>query len=41
MKGGELRVNTRQGGVIVGNVENDVIRITPPGSPEMTFKKVK
>ncbi len=41
MKGGELRVNTRSGGVIVGNVEKDVIRIQLPGSKEMTFKKVK
>lgn len=41
MKDDQLRVNTRAGGVIVGSVEKNVIRITLPGSKEMSFKKVK
>lgn len=40
-KGGELRVNTRAGGVIVGKIEKDVLRVTLPGTKEMAFKKVK
>jgi hypothetical protein len=39
VKGGELRVNTRGGGVIVGASENDTIRITLPGSETLSFKK--
>ena len=41
MKGAELRVNTRGGGVIVGKAEKDVIHIKLPGSKEMAFKKIK
>jgi hypothetical protein len=38
-KGGELRVNTKGGGVIVGAIENDAIHITLPGSKTLSFKK--
>jgi hypothetical protein len=41
IKGGELRVNTRGGGVIVGKMEKGTIRMTLPGSKEMTFKKIQ
>lgn len=41
IKQGELRVNTRAGGVIVGKIEKDTIRMTLPGSKEMTFKKIQ
>lgn len=41
IKGGELRVNTKGGGVIVGAVENDAIHITLPGSKTMSFKKIR
>lgn len=41
IKGGELRVNTKGGGVIVGTIENDAIHMTLPGSKIMSFKKIK
>jgi hypothetical protein len=40
IKGGELRVNTKGGGVIVGKIDKNTIQITLPGSKTMTFKKV-
>lgn len=42
VKGKELRVHTKSGGVIVGALDNDVIHITLPGSKqELTFRKVR
>ena len=41
VKGNELRLNTKNGGVIVGSLDNEVIHITLPGSKELFFKKVK
>ena len=41
IKDGELRVNTRAGGVIVGAIANDAIRITLPGSKTLSFKKIQ
>jgi len=41
IKGDELRVNTKGGGVIVGAIENDAIRITLPGSKTLSFKKTQ
>lgn len=41
IKQGELRVNTRAGGVIVGKIEKDTIQMTLPGSKVMTFKKIQ
>lgn len=41
VKGGELRVNTKGGGVIVGSLGKDTIRITLPGSITVSFKKVR
>jgi len=41
IKQGELRVNTRAGGVIVGKIGKDTIQMTLPGSKEMTFKKIQ
>ncbi|NTW37536.1 MAG: hypothetical protein HGB17_15755 [Syntrophobacteraceae bacterium] len=40
-KGGELRVNTREGGVIAGTIENDTIHITLPGSKPLSFKRIQ
>ena len=40
IKRGELRVNTKGGGVIVGKIDKDTIQITLPGSKIMSFKKV-
>ena len=41
VKSGELRVNTKGGGVIVGTIANDTIQITLPGTKMMSFKKVE
>ena len=41
IKRGELRVNTKGGGVIVGKIDKDAIQITLPGSKTMSFKKVQ
>jgi hypothetical protein len=40
-KGSELRINTKGGGVIVGSLEKDSIRLTLPGTEEMTFRKIR
>ena len=40
-KGNELRLNTKNGGVIVAAIDNDVIHCTLPGSKELRFSKVK
>jgi hypothetical protein len=41
IKGSELRINTKGGGVIVGNIEKDTIQMTIPGTKQMTFKKIQ
>ena len=41
VKAGELRVNAKGGGVIVGTVEGDVIHITFPDSKTLSFKKIQ
>jgi len=38
---GELRVNTKAGGVIAGKIGEDTIQMTIPGSKSLTFKKVQ
>jgi hypothetical protein len=39
IKRGDLRVHTRAGGVIIGKIDRDTIRITLPGSKVLTFRK--
>jgi len=39
LKGGELRINTKEGGVIVGKIQGDAIEITIPGQKSMVFHK--
>ena len=39
IKNDELRVNTKGGGVLVGDLEKDAIRISLPGFDTLTFKK--
>ncbi len=39
IKRGELRVNTKGGGVLVGTIKKDTIHLTLPGSIDMAFKK--
>jgi hypothetical protein len=41
IKGGDLRVNTREGGVLVGKIEGTAIRITLPVRGEMVLKKTQ
>ncbi len=41
MKGDQLRIHTKTGGVIVGDFQKEVIILTIPGSKTMSFKKVK
>ena len=41
IKGGELRINTKGGGVIVGDLEKDAIHLTLPGDKKMTFRKIR
>ncbi len=41
IKGGDLRINTKEGGVLVGKIEGDSIRITLPVRGEMLLKKTQ
>jgi NOL1/NOP2/fmu family ribosome biogenesis protein len=41
MKGGELRLNTKGGGVLVGKLHGEEIRMTLPGGKILSFRKVK
>ncbi len=41
IKRGQLRVNTKAGGVIVGKLERDTIQITLPGFGALTFRKTQ
>jgi len=39
IKKGDLRINTKEGGVIVGKIEGSVIKIELPGQKELLFKR--
>jgi hypothetical protein len=39
IKHGELRVDTKEGGVIVGKIEKDTIRMTLPALGPLTFRR--
>jgi hypothetical protein len=41
IKKGDLRINTKEGGVLVGKIKEDTFRITVPGKGEMLFKKAR
>lgn len=41
IKRGELRINTKTGGVIVGKLEKNTIRIALPGSKTLIFRKTQ
>jgi hypothetical protein len=41
IKRGDLRVNTKAGGVIVGKIEGDKIRVTLPGPKTVTFARAQ
>ena len=38
-KGKEIRLHTKEGGVITGKIADDTITVTLPGDKMMTFKK--
>jgi hypothetical protein len=39
LKRDELRLNTKDGGVLVGKIDGDTIQVTLPGDKIMVFKK--
>jgi hypothetical protein len=39
IKAGDLRINTKEGGVIVGKIEGNAIKINLPGQKELLFKR--
>lgn len=39
IKRGDLRINTRAGGVIVAKIDESTIRMTLPGPKELTFRR--
>jgi hypothetical protein len=41
IKGAELRINTKGGGVIVGGIERDTLHLILPGNKKMTFRKIR
>jgi hypothetical protein len=41
IKGGELRVNTKGGGVIIGKIKKDTLQMTLPNMKTLTFKKMR
>jgi hypothetical protein len=41
IKRGELRVNTKAGGVIIGKIGKDTFEMTLPGSKTLTFRKTQ
>jgi hypothetical protein len=41
IKKGDLRINTKEGGVIVGKIEGSAIRISLPGQKELVFKRAQ
>lgn len=40
IKQGDLRINTKAGGVIVGKINTDTIRMILPGPKALVFRKV-
>lgn len=41
VKGNELRLHTRDGGVIVGKLDGKFVHVSLPGPKDLFFKKVK
>ena len=40
VKGSELWLSTKSGGIIIGKIHGDIITITLPGEKKMSFKKM-
>ena len=41
VKKGELRLNTKEGGVIIGKLKGDILEIKLPGAKTMSFKRAE
>jgi len=41
IKAGDLRINTKEGGVIVGKIEGSAIKVNLPGQKELLFKRAQ
>jgi hypothetical protein len=41
IKAGDLRINTKEGGVIVGKMEGSAIKISLPGQKDLFFKRAQ
>jgi hypothetical protein len=41
IKRGDLRINTKAGGVMVGKIRKDTIQITMPGAKTLIFRKTQ
>ena len=41
IKGSEIWLSTKSGGIIIGEIHGDTITITLPGAKKMSFKKAK
>jgi len=41
IKAGDLRINTREGGVIVGKIEGSAFKISLPGQKDLLFKRTQ
>jgi len=41
VKGDEIRLNTKAGGIIVAKIQDDTLEIVLPGQKKMSFKKVE
>ena len=40
VKGNELRINTKEGGIMVGELQKESFIITLPGNKKLTFVKI-
>ena len=41
VRDGKLRVHTKSGGIITGEIEGDTLHVAMPGGKKMSFKKIE
>ena len=41
IKKGDLRINTKEGGVLVGKIQGGAITVSLPGQKDLVFKKIQ